>query len=247
VVEPVGSRVRSLVVHGHELLLPPGGDPLLAGCYPMAPWAGRLGRGRFSFAGEVLEVPVDLPPHAIHGLGTNRVWAATGEGFELDLAGSWALGGQVATRFELVEGALSMDLTVVAGHRSMPVALGWHPCFRRRLDGGAPLELGFVADHWWPRGADGLPTGATAAPPPGPWDDCFGGVEQPPTLSWPDGPRVRLEADTDIWVVFDERDETVCVEPQTAPPNAFNNGTAAVLDPGETATLRFSIRWVEPG
>jgi hypothetical protein len=37
VVEPTGSRVRSLEVSGHELLVAPGDEPLLWGCYPMAP------------------------------------------------------------------------------------------------------------------------------------------------------------------------------------------------------------------
>ena len=61
VVEPAGSRVRSLVVDGRDLLVAPGDDPLLWGCYPMAPWAGRLDRGRFGHDGE----PIDISTHGV--------------------------------------------------------------------------------------------------------------------------------------------------------------------------------------
>jgi galactose mutarotase-like enzyme len=232
-----------LQVDGRELLLPPGDEPLLSGCYPMAPWAGRLAQGRFHFAGEPIDVPVDLPPHAIHGLGTSQVWMPAAGGFDLGLDGLWPLGGRVTTRFDLTENGLTLELTVTAGEQPMPAVLGWHPCFRRRLGDGEPAELGFTPRFWWPRGADGVPTGEQEAPPPGPWDDCFGGVERSPTLTWPGALTVTLEADTETWVVFDERDDTICVEPQTAPPDAFNVGGATVLDPGQAAGLRLTIGW----
>ena len=246
VVEPAGSRVRLLVVDGRDLLVAPGDDPLLWGCYPMAPWAGRLDRGRFGHDGEPIEVPVDLPPHAIHGLGVHQVWDRSGDGFDLDLRGLWPLGGRVASRFELTEQALTMQVEVTAGDRSMPVVLGWHPCFRRHLDHDRPVAVGFAPERWWVRGVDGLPTGETAPPPPGPWDDCFDGVGSAPTLTWPGRVTVTLEADTETWVVFDERDHTVCVEPQTAPPDAFNKGGAKILAPGERTALRFTIAWGGP-
>jgi galactose mutarotase-like enzyme len=53
-----GARLASLVVHGHELLVQPEtgrrgrpSDPLLSGCYPMAPFAGRTRGGRFAWYG----------------------------------------------------------------------------------------------------------------------------------------------------------------------------------------------------
>ena len=246
VVEPTGSRVRSLVVDGHELLVAPGDDPLLWGCYPMAPWAGRLDHGRFRFDGERFEVPIDLPPHAIHGLGVHQVWERSGDGFQMDLGGLWPLGGRVVTRFELTGQALTMQVEVTADDRSMPVVLGWHPCFRRCLEQDRPVAVDFAPGRWWVRGADGLPTGETATPPSGPWDDCFDGVERAPTLTWPSRLTVTLEADTGTWVVYDERDHTVCVEPQTAPPDAFNKGGAKILAPGEPTALRFTIAWGGP-
>jgi aldose 1-epimerase len=80
-------------------------------------------------------------------------------------------------------------------------------------------------------------------PPPGPWDDCFVGVEAPPVLRWPDGPTLRLESTTDCWVVYDETDHAVCLEPHTAPPDAFHLGGRAVLSPGESVSLPLRLVW----
>jgi hypothetical protein len=105
------------------------------------------------------------------------------------------------------------------------------------------VDLDFDPHHWWERGTDGLPTGLRTPVPPRPWDDCFGGVAEPPVLTWPGGPSVTLSAATDTWVVFDERDHAVCVEPQTAPPDAFNLDLATVLPPGATAGLALTLGW----
>jgi galactose mutarotase-like enzyme len=101
----------------------------------------------------------------------------------------------------------------------------------------------------WRRDPDGIATGDRVDPPSGPWDDAFGGVRTPPRLSWPGGPALELHSSHDVWVVFDERNDVVCVEPQTAPPDAFNAVTgprADVLSPGEELALEMSVRWIEP-
>jgi aldose 1-epimerase len=53
---------------------------------------------------------------------------------------------------------------------------------------------------------------------------------------------VTIESSCPELVVFDERDDAVCVEPQTHPPDALNLG-AALVEPGyplvATTTFRF--------
>jgi hypothetical protein len=47
------------------------------GCYPMVPWAGRIRRGRFEFGGREYQLPLNLDPHAIHGLGFAMPWSVS--------------------------------------------------------------------------------------------------------------------------------------------------------------------------
>ena len=245
-VDSLGSRLVSMVVRGDELLVQPGDDPLLSGCYPMVPWAGRLGSGRFTFDDAERHVPVDHPPHAIHGLGTGAHWQRSGDtSLALELGDRWPLCGRATTTFDLEPDGLTMTLEFRAGASAAPVVLGWHPCFRRRLEprSSSAVDLTIDPAAMWQRGSDGLPTGDLVAVPPGPWDDCFIGVSAPPRLRWPGGPTVELVAPTDTWVVFDERYHAVCVEPQTGPPDAFNLGGAARLEPGQSVSLLLSLRW----
>ena len=91
------------------------------------------------------------------------------------------------------------------------------------------------------RGPDGLPTGELVPVPAGPWDDCFEGVTRA-RLSWGEL-TLTVTASTQTWVVFDERAEAVCVEPQTAPPDAVRLGLAHWLEPGEEHALDVDFRW----
>jgi hypothetical protein len=81
------------------------------------------------------------------------------------------------------------------------------------------------------RGSDGLPTGAVRPPTPRPWDDAFTDVVLPPRLTWSGVLALDLRSTAPFWVVFDERDDAICVEPQTAPPDAFNLAAAVGVDP----------------
>ena len=69
-----GGRFSSLVVDGHELLVTEGYGPIRWGCYPMVPFAGRIRDGRFTFRGRAVELPRNLPPHAIHGKLVEELW-----------------------------------------------------------------------------------------------------------------------------------------------------------------------------
>ena len=45
-----------------------------------------------------------------------------------------------------------------------------------------------------------------------------------PAVVWEDVMRVSIESDAPYWVVYNEDSEGVCIEPQTAPPDAANLG-----------------------
>ena len=76
-----GARISSLRVDDQELLVTDRrGGAMSWGCYPMVPFAGRLRRGAFRFAGRNYTMPANLGVHAIHGTGFTRPWDVEPDG-----------------------------------------------------------------------------------------------------------------------------------------------------------------------
>jgi aldose 1-epimerase len=234
--------MTSLVVDGHELLVTEGYGPIRWGCYPMAPWAGRIRDGRFTFRGRVVQLPLNMAPHAIHGTVFERAWTVVGpDEIAIDLGPDWPFAGRVSQRFELHDDGLWVSLELLADE-PMPAVVGWHPWFRRTV-GGSPIDLRFEPGRMLERGADGLPTGALVDPKPRPWDDCFVEVRSAPRVSWPGVLTLEITSSADHWVVYDESDDGLCVEPQTGPPDAVNLGGTTVVEPGAPLTAWMDWRW----
>jgi aldose 1-epimerase len=241
-----GGRMTSLVVDGHELLVTEGYGPIRWGCYPMAPWAGRIRDGRFTFRGRDVQLPRNMPPHAIHGTVFERPWAVVDAStIAVDLGPGWPFPGQVEQRFALDPDGLRVSMELVADE-PMPVVVGWHPWFRRSV-GGSAIELRFEPGRMLERGPDGLPTGTTVDPKPRPWDDCFVELRTLPRVSWGGVLALDITSSADHWVVYDESDDGLCVEPQTGPPDAVNIGGAAVVEPGTPLTAWMDWRWKATG
>ena len=251
-----GGRIAQVTIGGRPCLFDdPAAGPLGWGCYPMVPWAGRTAHAEFPWDGETVRLEALMPPHAIHGTGFVQPWdvidvidviggddgapGAASSVAELACALDWPLGGVARQRITLTPGQLRCELSVTAAERSMPVSLGWHPWFRRP----AGLDVDFAA--MYQRGPDGLPTGSMVPVPPGPWDDCFVFPGHDPQVRL-DGVTITLSSDCTHWVVYDERDYAVCVEPQSAPPNAVHLGVADVLAPGATFSRWMTWRWPVP-
>jgi aldose 1-epimerase len=238
-----GARLASLQVFGHELLVTADAAPTGWGCYPMAPFAGRVRRGRFSFEGVEHELPINFPPHAIHGTVFDKAWSAESDTeFSTDLGPEWPYAGRVLQSVSLSAESLTMRLEVHSDGGPMPASSGWHPWFRRQLETGEPVLIDFAADFMEQRDADGIPSGTRVPPPPGPWDDCFGGISRWPALTWPGALEVRIESSCEFLTVYSERDYAVCVEPQTAPPDALN-GVPFVVEPGRPLVATTTWSW----
>jgi aldose 1-epimerase len=217
--------------------------------------------------------PIQLPRnhgrHAIHGVVFDRPWRVEAVGtdacalsIELDRS-RWPFGGRVRQRLALVGRRLEISAEVEADE-PMPAALGWHPWFRRALrpesdPRGVRLRLradGIVErDGMVPMGRV-RSIGGAAALADGPelgrrrLDDAFVGVTEPPVIDWP-GLRLTLEIGPPLSVVtvYTPR-EALCVEPQTAWPNALGlprpAGLAAgvvLVEPGRPLRVAWSMRW----
>ena len=236
-----GGRLGSVTIGGRELLVT--GHPIGVvrwGSYPMAPWAGRIRGGRFSFNGVTHQLPLAAPPHALHGVVLDRPWQVVGpDTISIEMDERWPYRGRVSQRFSVTEDGLDVAMTLEADE-PQPAVIGWHPWFRRALEpGGAPVTLALDAAEMLVRDAQGMPSGERTTPPDGPWDDCFTGLRSDPVLAWP-GLRLTLSSTCVWWVVYTEPDYAVCVEPQSGPPDAANS-TPEVVEPG--APLTHTMRW----
>jgi aldose 1-epimerase len=83
VLSPAGrGRFVSLVIAGRERLVTGSSadDPKLWGSYPMAPWAGRIRRGRLTYEAHTYDLPIDASPPAIHGTVCRRPWDVDDDG-----------------------------------------------------------------------------------------------------------------------------------------------------------------------
>ncbi|MGC9540079.1 aldose 1-epimerase [Streptomyces sp. UG1] len=235
-----GGRVAGLRVGGTELLRQ--GERF--GCFPMVPWCGRVRDGRFLDGAVVQQLPLNAPPHAIHGTARDGAWKVarvTGDEAVItyDLAEPWPYPGRVTQIVRLAEDSLTLTMSVETYETSFPAQIGWHPWFNRNL-GSEDVRLDFSPAWQEERGDDHLPTGNRIDPKPGPWDDCFGmpgGVDV--TLTWPGELELKVSSREEWVVVYDEQDAAVCVEPQTGPPNGLNSMPRLVtpLEPLEATTV----------
>jgi aldose 1-epimerase len=251
VVDPDGGRLVSLQVAGLDLLLTPADDPDGSGhwgSFVMAPWAGRTRRGQFSFAGTRHQLPLNSPPHAIHGTVRHRRWtvlasSACAGGLETDLGPDWPFPGRCRQVIVLSADHLELTVTVLSDGGDMPAAVGWHPWFRRRLARGEPARLDLPAGAMYRRDDEFVAVpDLLRPPPPGPWDDCFTELSGPPTLHWDGALSLAVESDCPCAVVFDHPADAICIEPQTGPPDALHLGPAMVtLDRPLVATTTW--RW----
>jgi aldose 1-epimerase len=253
-----GGRLASLQVSGWELLPGQGADTIHWGSYIVAPWTGRLRRGRFSHAGRTIEMPRNAPPHALHGLVLDRPWqivdhsAPTGEvTLGIEIGAPWPWRGRLVHTMQLWPDRLDARLELLADE-PMPAAMGWHPWFLSRLDGPdgghlGPVELDVHPGLMYANDAEGLPTGELVSPVARPWDYCFVQMAHPPRLHWPGGPGRGLElivdSDCPCWIVYDKEPQAVAVEPWTAPPNSLNLPSPRIVMPDDPLVATMTWRW----
>lgn len=245
--EDWGGRISSLRIAGAEVLATDRQSPVHWGSFVMAPWAGRVRDGCFVFEGRRHDLPRRLPPHAIHGTILDRGVDVEEVGpsscrMTAQLGPDWPWEGKVVQTVALAASRLSSRLELHASDRTFPGSIGWHPWFRRDLGVGGSLELEFEAALQYERDASGIPTGETLPPRPGPHDDCFCRVLRGPVLKWPGALEISLSSTLDHWVIYDEPRDTICVEPQSGPPDALNL-CPALVEPGAPLVGEFLMDW----
>ncbi|OIQ79277.1 aldose 1-epimerase [mine drainage metagenome] len=214
----------------------------------MAPWAGRIGRGKLDTPHGIEELSTKLlPPHAIHGLlfDAQIQIGEVGESSAMvwcDLPAPYS-GARVEQSVVVGESTMTWSIAYQNGGRSMPVWLGFHPWFRRTLSRGSEVEVVNPASFMMVLDGEAIPNGKIQGVTPPPWDDVFGGMRSAPTLTWPGALKITCVANEPWWVIYTMDPVGVCIEPQTAPPHAAALGLAPILAPGERIRLDYQLNF----
>lgn len=142
-------------------------EPNALACYPLVPWSNRIGGGRFTFDGRVIDVPRtrDDEPYPLHGHGWRMPWqpvADSGHAIELAARVEHARPFRYLARlrYALAANTLRMTLTVRNEGEPLPFGLGVHPFFPRTAD----VRLHAPATGMWHAAPDHLPTMMEAPP-----------------------------------------------------------------------------------
>ncbi len=238
-----GGRLASLVIDDLEIMVTEGAKPTRWGSFPMIPWCGRLPHGRLALNGRDYSFPITSPPHANHGRTHLQKWTAVDDtSIRTELGDPWPFGGHAIQRFDLTETSLTVTAEVHAAEQPMPAMAGWHPWFRRQLDKGAEAQLTFEAESIYAVDDNAIPTGDLIPVPDGPWDACFVGLTADPVISWPGALDVTVSSTFDHWVIFTEPEASLCVEPQSGPPNEFHIDPK-IVEPGDALVGSMTFRW----
>jgi len=211
----------------------------------MAPYAGCVREGRFTFQGRSCRRPRNLGGHSLHWSVFVRRWEAESDClFGTELGPAWPMAGWARREVRIEAGGLGLSLEVHSARGAMPASCGWHPWFRRVVAGVAGV-LDFRPGFMYERDETGIATRRRQSGTVGPWDRCFGEVERAPAITWPGVLRLELESTCGSWVVFTKPAHALCVEPQTAPPDALNHDPF-VVEPGRPPVAGRTMRWSLP-
>lgn len=255
----LGGAVLWLRHGGRDILrpAPPGeSDVLSTACYPLVPFANRMGRARLRFQEQQVDLmphPVAIP-HALHGLGWQSSWDVVHRAADMILLSHrhqgdlwpWAYRAEQKIQLSRDEAILRLSLTNES-HRDMPAGLGLHPFFPK--PGNAVFES--QVRSVWLTGPDDLPTEKTDIPAAWDWsqgtairtakvDHCFAGWSGQARVN-----QINMRADTPLIHVFTAPDSNFfCVEPVSHAPNKLPGQPdgMTVLKPGQTQTLTMVLR-----
>jgi aldose 1-epimerase len=264
-----GGGVTFLRFKGVDVLRPAPAvrhGPLELSCFPLVPYANRIGHGRFTWRGRKVSLEPNMAgdPSPMHGDGWLSVWSAAeaaADRIVLELrhtAGAWPWSYLARQTIAANPGGVSLGLELTNRSDSvMPAGLGFHPYFPGRSAARLQAQVQAV----WLTDAELLPTRLGPPETFGDWaagaplaipeliDNCHTGWSGPAEISLGDrGLVVRLTAGpAQRWlqVYSPPGQDFFAIEPVSHRPDALNTSNpksegVMALPPG--AALRASLR-----
>lgn len=235
----------------------------------MAPWAGRVRHGRFTFLDRAVQLGLNHDDSSTTGGAT--IHPPITPGIDGDAGATDRRHSIHGTTFTLQWTVGEEDTAYLAMHCDLASALGWPfggratqiievttNRIRCTLAVEATSEAFPASIGWHPwfakptavemeplaryeLDATALPTGRLVRPGEGPWDDCF--VNRSPVHLHYDRAAaavVTITSDCDHLVLYDRPPHATCVEPQSGPPDAPNVRPEVV---GIGEQLRRTMTW----
>ncbi len=263
-----GASLRSIKVNknGKSYELLSGGDKPLDptdlphgdGSFIMAPWVNRIRDGRLVTPDGIHELPMNAPPHAIHGNVRERVWTVkeiseSSVELEIKLEEPWPYAGHIEYSLSMEGNSLVQTMRLIAGEneiRSFPGSVGWHPWFNTTL-GSEPVNAQANVASQWELSDDATATGKlevtdlTTRLQNGTKfavrevDGCFlmdpGGKA---VISWPELTMTMTGSEEITHFMFFSPEGALCVEPQTCTVDAAQLADRGFKDTGHVLVDR---------
>jgi len=263
-----GASLRSIKIlkdgNSYELLsggekeLDPTDLPHGDGSFIMAPWVNRIRDGRLVTPDGVHELPMNDPPHAIHGLLREREWTVkevTGSSVELEitLEEPWPYAGHIEYSIGLEDKSLVHTMRLISSEnetRAFPGSVGWHPWFNTSL-GSDPVTANADVSGQWELVDPATATGNLSVTDAttrlqngtqfktGEVDGCF--LRNPngtAVLSWPELTLTISGSEAITHFMFYSPEHALCVEPQTCTVDAAQLADRGIADTGHVLVDR---------
>lgn len=231
--ESLGGRVTRWRYQDLDLIGVKGSDPVDNGCYPMAPWAGRIAGNSFEWQGTTIKLTPSYQGFALHGYLLDKpVDSCSISKFEdyvqisfTTYVQDWVAPVQIEMRWCLGASQIQSSIAAITESRDpIPIVLGWHPWFNNVIDGDQVISLDYQDLDLAVKAGD-FPSGdfIPATKTQGPFDDAFRSRDKLVNLRWGNRLELSIHNSHDWFVIYNGAEGFTCVEPQTGPPNAFNN------------------------
>jgi aldose 1-epimerase len=273
-VPEAGGAVARFTWRGLDILRPAPESAIVArrvremGCYPLVPYANRIGHGRLHAGSNIHRLRPNFPPepHAIHGVGWQRAWRVTESSATRAVMtlsqvpdADWPFRFACTQRFELRDARLEASLDLLnTDEVPFPAGLGFHPFFP--APPGTRLRTAWTG--CWALDASHLPFSRCAVPPEADFrearavdgwrvDSAFTGWSREASLAYPTH-ETRLTADEalDHAVAYAPQDGRafLALEPMSHTIDAFALSARGIggtgtrhLRPGEAWRVSMAI------
>lgn len=245
-----GARAVSWSLKGNELIVGSSPHPLEYGMYAMAPWVGRNSENTVQWKSRDHMFPANSGQWAVHGSAyqttiTGVLYETLPESQQVVITQNldqWVEELVMQTSWQVFADRLETSVTLRShSGAGFPASVGWHPWFRKEIP--ALGELKYHVEHgqrYLRNGELDTDERCEFVEEDGPFDSTLNVPGQKIELAWGDRLGLTVENSSPWFVIYDQPKHATCIEPQSAPPNAFSRAELndwVVVAPGRELEL----------